>query len=103
FTLLHNFTESSFLDESTFGVWDGSQFVFQESSWKIATFASVLWRYGLAPFYSRKAATEQKDKWQQIYSLLEQQKRSFPTVSSLLEALGLESIPKRTFKEVLRE
>ncbi|KAK9461295.1 Prenylcysteine lyase-domain-containing protein [Lipomyces oligophaga] len=56
--------------ESSFGIWDGKDFVFSvksESSWKST--AKILFQYGLAPIKANRLAKRAVDKFLQMYSM----------------------------------
>lgn len=55
--------------QDLFSVYDGSQFVFTESSWSAVTMLRMLWRYGLAPYWFKAVPRDMFQKFLQIYTL----------------------------------
>ncbi|XP_053320078.1 prenylcysteine oxidase 1-like [Spea bombifrons] len=69
------------------GIYNGEEFVFQESSWFIINFVKMLWYYGLNSLRMYTWVEDMLDKFARIYSY-QNLDYSFSTVERLLHSLG---------------
>ncbi|XP_012257805.2 prenylcysteine oxidase 1-like [Athalia rosae] len=53
--------------ESLMGIWNGGEFVFTESNWKIVTLAKLLYRYGIQPIKLHRYINTILNKFDNIY------------------------------------
>lgn len=82
---------------SLMGLWDGSKFVFEESSWEAITFIKLLWRYGYGTFKLKSYIDDMLSKFESIYTL-QNKGDAFWTVSELLKAMNPEFDSDRRIK-----
>ncbi|KAL8174086.1 UNVERIFIED_CONTAM: Prenylcysteine oxidase [Gekko kuhli] len=69
------------------GIYNGDEFVFEESSWYIWNFVKLLWHYGLNPVRMSMWVEEILDKFMRIYRY-QTYDYAFSSSESLLHALG---------------
>ncbi|XP_054718555.1 prenylcysteine oxidase 1-like [Uloborus diversus] len=69
---------------SRFGIYDGKQFVFEESEWHFITMAKFLWRYGISSLGLFKWVQSILSDFNRIYNLQEKE-YAFTTLSGMLE------------------
>ncbi|XP_060106866.1 prenylcysteine oxidase 1-like [Heteronotia binoei] len=69
------------------GIFNGDEFVFEESSWYIWNFIKLLWHYGLNPLRMHMWIEEILDKFMRIYQY-QAHDYAFSSIESLLHALG---------------
>ncbi|XP_077161358.1 prenylcysteine oxidase 1 [Paroedura picta] len=69
------------------GIYNGDEFVFEESSWYIWNFVKLLWRYWLNPLRMYMWVEEILDKFMRIYRY-QAHDYAFSSSESLLHALG---------------
>lgn len=69
-----------------FGLYNGQQFVFQESTWSLVTFVQLLWRYGFDIFRLQNTISSLLNDFSRIYSAQEKG-FSYSTVSGLLKQM----------------
>ena len=74
--------------DDCFAIYDGQQFVFNQSSWKVVTLYRMLRRYGLAYFWFQTAPQSLLQKFSRIYSL-QQDGRAFETPEALMHEIDL--------------
>lgn len=72
---------------SLMGLWDGSKFVFEESSWHPMTVLKMLWRYGYGVLKLNSYIDDMLAKFESIYSL-QNKGEAFWTVSDMLKAMN---------------
>lgn len=78
--------------EQRFGIWDGTEVVFQESDSKIFTLIKLMYRYGIQPFRLNSYIGSILADFNKIYHL-QNEGRSFVNVTSMLMAMN-EKFPK---------
>lgn len=76
---------------STFGIWNGKEFVFEESSWDSVTLFKLLYRYGLDPFYLHRYVGAILDDFERIYEL-QDKNIGYENVTALIGAMNKELI-----------
>lgn len=74
-----------------FSIWNGKEFVFEESDWESVTLLRLLYRYGLQPFHLHRYVTAVLDDFEKIYEL-QNQGVGFENVTALLGAMNREFI-----------
>ncbi|KZC10292.1 Prenylcysteine oxidase-like [Dufourea novaeangliae] len=74
-------------DNQKTGIWNGNEFVFEESNWEMMSFAKLLYRYGIQPFSLNRYVQTILNDFAKIYDLLDAGK-SFENVTSLLSAMN---------------
>ncbi|XP_032806540.1 prenylcysteine oxidase 1 [Petromyzon marinus] len=87
------------------GIFNGEQFVFEESSWTVMDAVHLLWRYGLSYLRMQMWVEEILDKFLRIYKY-QSHGFAFSTNEDLLLALGGEAfieLTKHSLEEVLGE
>lgn len=83
------------------GLWNGNEFVMQESEWLLLTLAKMLYRYGLSPFKVENQATSVKERWVEVYAKLEN--CSFDTSEALLESLNVSHYAQQSLLKALQD
>lgn len=86
------------------GIYNGVEFVFEESSWSFVNYAKILWRYGLDPFRLNSHIKDMLSKFSKIYQLQDSGK-AFETMPELIAAMS-DEFPKQlnlTFRPFLKE
>ncbi|XP_008469642.1 prenylcysteine oxidase-like [Diaphorina citri] len=79
---------------SKFGLYDGSQFHFKESSYHWITILKLLYRYGPVNFYRFQSAVDTMlTEFRQIYTV-QSQNHSFTTVEELLASMSPRFVPQ---------
>lgn len=53
------------------GLWNGSKFVFEESSWETITYIKMLWRYGFGSFKLKNYIEDMLTKFERQVSMEE--------------------------------
>jgi len=99
FTVSHNFTERP--ATGSFGLWNGKEFVFAESPSTLKTIVNFLWRYKISPITTNAIVNALKDKFLDIYPLLEK-KQGFKDMGALLDAVRLLGAVNQTLKFYLQ-
>ncbi|XP_018022652.1 prenylcysteine oxidase 1, partial [Hyalella azteca] len=69
------------------GLFDGSSFVFRDSSWQVVTLAKLFWRYGWSIYTLRAANQQMLDQFNRIYKL-QKKGQAFTNGEQLLEAMS---------------
>ena len=72
---------------SLMGLWDGKNFVFEESSWETMTILKMLWRYGYGSVKLKYYIEDMLSKFDRIYSL-QNKGEAYWTVTDLLKAMS---------------
>ncbi|NXP08603.1 PCYOX oxidase, partial [Thinocorus orbignyianus] len=75
------------------GVYDGEEFVFQESGWYLLDLLKLLWRYGLNPLRMYMWVEDVLDKFMRIYRY-QAHDYAFSSNEGLLQALGGEDFTR---------
>ena len=70
-----------------FSIWNGKEFVLEESDWESITLLRLLYRYGLDPYYLHKHVGKILTDFGNIYDLQEK-KIAFENVTSLIGAMN---------------
>ncbi|XP_069774020.1 prenylcysteine oxidase 1-like [Narcine bancroftii] len=86
-------------------VYDGEQFVFEESEWFIVNFVKLIWRYGFDFLRVKMWLENYQHKFMRIYQH-QALGYSFTTMEKLLQALGgdkLSKMTKHSIDEALQE
>ncbi|XP_078050178.1 prenylcysteine oxidase 1 isoform X3 [Augochlora pura] len=71
------------------GIWNGNEFVFEESNWEVLSFAKLLYRYGIQPFSLNRYVQSILNDFAKIYDL-QAAGKSFENVTGLLSAMNNE-------------
>eukprot|EP01119_Soliformovum_irregulare_P016353 TRINITY_DN4713_c0_g1_i1.p1 TRINITY_DN4713_c0_g1~~TRINITY_DN4713_c0_g1_i1.p1 ORF type:complete len:505 (-),score=164.82 TRINITY_DN4713_c0_g1_i1:23-1537(-) len=102
FSYFYNMTEIDVKEDGgLIGIWNGKEFVFRESPWKILTIASALWRWGYSSLMAvDRISGEMKHRWMQVYDHLKN-KRSFESVTEMYQTLHLINMTTIPYKKYL--
>lgn len=73
--------------DSKFGLYNGREFVFTESNWKMITLARLLWQYGYHAVKLHNYVGDMLDKFENIYTL-QANGKSFSSVLDLMNAMS---------------
>lgn len=95
-------------DDQSFGIWDGTQFVFQtaragdsifsKTITQIMNTLSVLWRYGISLWRMQTYVNGMLDNFLKLY---EEERPAFDTVEGLLKSVDLYNNTQYTVEELL--
>ncbi|CAG8586743.1 638_t:CDS:2 [Paraglomus occultum] len=80
------------------GIWDGEQFVFEESKWYYVNVLKILWKYGLAPMRVKNMTRDKVRRFLSVYNY----PSPFTDIRSLSHALGLGNEPQHTAEHYLK-
>lgn len=84
------------------GIWNGDKFVYEvdDNSWQWWTLAKLFWKYGTAPYYTRKLVQETVNTFLKMY-----QEPYFPfrSLTTTVYDLGLHKTTGLTGKQFLEE
>ncbi|KAI8582619.1 hypothetical protein K450DRAFT_226121 [Umbelopsis ramanniana AG] len=83
-----NLTLTTLVDKNIsekIGVWDGQQFLFQESNSGWFDKVRAVWRYGLTPLKVKKMVSDITSRWLKVYD----NAPAFTNMDQLVKALGL--------------
>lgn len=80
------------------GIWNGDEFVFISSAWKILSAIKLIYRYGLQPIKLQRSISAIMTDFEKIYDLQDAGK-SFANVTALLAAMN-ENFPKMLQKSM---
>ncbi|KAK9809372.1 hypothetical protein WJX73_009603 [Symbiochloris irregularis] len=86
--------------DAPFAIFDGSSFVFQQSTWSAVSLCRLVWRYGLSYFRFRAAPTAIVQKYLRFYTL-QREGFSADTPEQLLQEVGLFDLTQKTFKDAI--
>lgn len=86
-------------EQSLMGIWNGKEFLFEESTSKWVNIIQGLWRYGMDGKYVGDEADKTLHKFLKIYELLE--RKSYKSVEELLRALDLYDLTQVNLKDHL--
>jgi prenylcysteine oxidase/farnesylcysteine lyase len=75
------------VSHTTFGIWNGKEFVFKESNWEIVTLVKLIYRYGLQPIHLHRYIGRILDDFEKIYNL-QDEGIGFENVTALLSAMN---------------
>ncbi|XP_015109352.1 prenylcysteine oxidase [Diachasma alloeum] len=70
-----------------YGIWNGDEFIFQESNYEMITLAKLIYRYGMDPVYLYRFVNSVLDDFDKIYEL-QDNGRGFRNVTDLLAAMN---------------
>ncbi|XP_063978016.1 prenylcysteine oxidase 1-like [Diachasmimorpha longicaudata] len=70
-----------------YGVWNGDEFIFQESNYEVMTLAKLIYRYGMDPVHLYRYVNSVLDDFDKIYEL-QNDRRGFVNVTELLAAMN---------------
>lgn len=79
------------LNDDRFGIWNGKEFVLQESNYQAITLMRLIYRYGLQPFYLHRYVSSILDDFEKIYSL-QDKGIGFDNVTALISAMNQEFV-----------
>ncbi|KAM0734006.1 Prenylcysteine oxidase 1 [Formica fusca] len=79
--------EQNFPSEQKYGIWNGDEFVYKESSWYIASMAKLFYRYGFQLYRLKRHIDDILEDFEKIYNLQDDGK-SFVNVTALLSAMN---------------
>lgn len=95
-------------DDESFGIWDGTQFVFQtaragdslfsKSITQIINTLSLLWRYGISLWKMQTFVNGMLDKWVEFYN---EDRPAFDSVQGLLKSVNLFDHTQYTVEDLL--
>lgn len=90
--------------EGHLGLYDGEDYIFTESSWKVITYLKLFWRYGKDVFRLQWMVDEMLQNFERIYAL-QNQGYAFSSVSQLLTAMdpSFVNMTQTTAKHYLEE
>ncbi|GAB6028447.1 Prenylcysteine oxidase-like [Chamberlinius hualienensis] len=74
-------------DRGVMGLYNGKEFVFSESHWRVVNVVKMLWRYGMSIFKWEKVMDDTLKKFSKIYELQEKG-YAYSTVDQLLTAMS---------------
>ncbi|XP_076278349.1 prenylcysteine oxidase 1 [Lasioglossum baleicum] len=74
-------------DDNKVGIWNGNEFVFEESNWEVISFAKLLYRYGIQPFSLNRFVQSILNDFAKIYDV-QNSGESFENVTGLLSAMN---------------
>lgn len=110
FTELLGLNRTTGDDDDSFGIWDGTQFVFQtaragdsifsKTFTQIMNTLSIMWRYGLSLWKMQTYTNGMLDNFMQIYK---DDRPAFDTVEELLKSVDLYNRTQYTLEELLLE
>ena len=83
------------------GIWDGTRFVFWESSWKFLNILNILIRYGFSPKIAFDLADEVKDKYVNLYHLKDT--RTWTSIQEFHTELGIWNLTMKSLEDDLKE
>lgn len=86
---------------SLLGIYNGSEFVFMGSRWKLANYFNLFWRYGRDLITVDGFVTKMLENFSKIYTL-QKEGQAFDTVPQMLHAMGGEEMYSYT-QEDLRQ
>ncbi|KAK2578021.1 hypothetical protein KPH14_008440 [Odynerus spinipes] len=75
--------------EQTFGIWDGTEIIFEESGSQIFTLAKLIYKYGIQPFRLHRYIDSILTDFTKIYDL-QDKGQFFTNVTSMLAAMNKE-------------
>lgn len=78
---------SSSTESQLYGIWNGDDFVFQESNYETMTIAKLVYRYGLDPVYLHSYVKSILDDFEKIYQL-QDDGHGFVNVTDMLSAMS---------------
>lgn len=74
--------------DSLLGIYDGEEFLFYGSRWRILNFIKLIWRYGLIDLYKMNSfVTNMLKNFSNIYTFQENE-QAYTTVPDMLKAMG---------------
>ena len=82
--------------EDSFSIWDGSQFVFQSSPWKLITLWRLIHRYWLM-YFQFHTPKDMLHKFLRLYDL-QKKGQSFETPAAFLEELDLYNLTQTSMR-----
>ncbi|XP_053984035.1 prenylcysteine oxidase 1-like isoform X2 [Hylaeus anthracinus] len=71
------------------GIWNGEEFVFEESNWEIVSLAKLFYKYGIQPFSLNRYINSIVNSFAKIYNLQDAGK-SFENITSFLTVMNAE-------------
>lgn len=86
--------------DDTFGIFDGTDFIFKESPWQIATLAKLFWKFGMDLFRMNNLVKDFVKKFTHIYEIQDQGK-AFHTPEELYETVGVYNLTQQTLAHFL--
>ncbi|BDA40407.1 Prenylcysteine oxidase [Coccomyxa sp. Obi] len=89
-------------DGNEVSIFDGKQFVFNESSWTVVTLFRMLQRYGLSYFYMRQGPQIMLQRFLKLYAL-QAEGKAFGTPEELLQAVDLYNLTQRNFRDEIQD
>ncbi|XP_011501304.1 PREDICTED: prenylcysteine oxidase-like [Ceratosolen solmsi marchali] len=87
FVKLLNLHSKTPVPDDTFGIWNGKEFIFKESNWKVITLLKLIFRYGLQPIYLYRYVGSILNDFDNIYNLQEQG-IGYENVTALISAMN---------------
>ncbi|CAL1682199.1 unnamed protein product [Lasius platythorax] len=81
--------DHNYLSEQKYGIWNGDEFVFEESTWYIVSMAKLFYRYGFQLYRLKSYVDDIVKDFGKIYDLQDDGK-SFVNVTELLSAMNEE-------------
>lgn len=76
-------------DEQKYGIWNGDEFVYKESSWYVVSMAKLFYRYGFQLHKLKRRVDDMLEDFGKIYDL-QDDGESFVNVTALLSAMNKE-------------
>ena len=86
--------------EDLFSIYDGSNFVFRQSTWTLVTLWRMVQRYWLT-YFTFQAPKQMLHKFLRLYDL-QSQGRSFDTPEAFLKELGLYDLTQQSMHSYLQ-
>ena len=86
--------------EELFSIYDGSKFVFRQSTWTLVTLWRMVQRYWLT-YFTFQAPKQMLNKFLRLYDL-QSQGRSFDTPEAFLKELGLYELTQQSMHSYLQ-